>query len=77
MQPTSDMFWFYVLTEQKNGLPASEVVQKLNLAWLDEAPSRATIFRWYRDFVSGSQTSLSHATIPGQLYTDIYFPQFL
>lgn len=65
MQSASDMFRFYILTEQRNGLSASEAVQKRNLDWLDEAPLRATIFGSTRILLLVLKHHC-HASIPGR-----------
>lgn len=37
---------FYVFTEFHSGISSTEIIKKLTSVWGNEAPSRATIFRW-------------------------------
>jgi hypothetical protein len=44
------MMMFY---DSKRGLSAAESLENLNAAFGDEAPSRATVFRWFAEFKRG------------------------
>lgn len=48
----------YVFLEMKRGRAATDVYQQLLDTHLSNVPSRATIFRWWKDFSDGSRTSL-------------------
>lgn len=71
MEPTSEMLRFYVLTEQRNGLKAGEIHQKLVTAWDHHAPGLSTIHRWLSDFSSGSRSSFSDAVRAGRPLTTV------
>ena len=53
MEVGSQEFRMMMFYDSKRGLSAAESLANLNAAFGDEAPSRATVFRWFAEFKRG------------------------
>ena len=46
MEFSSEIIWFYIFVESKQGTNDSEIYKKLAVALGDKAPSLPTVYRW-------------------------------
>ncbi|MFX9165696.1 hypothetical protein ABTN87_19735, partial [Acinetobacter baumannii] len=53
MELTREHFRAMIFYDFKAGLNPAECVQRLQLAFGDESPARATVFRWFKEFSRG------------------------
>ncbi|GFV13027.1 histone-lysine N-methyltransferase SETMAR [Trichonephila clavipes] len=53
MELTRECYRAIIFCDFKAGLNQGECVQRLQLAFVDESPCRATVFRWFQEFCSG------------------------
>lgn len=53
MELTREHFRAMIFYDFKAGLNQEECVQRLQLAFGDESPARATVFRWFKEFSRG------------------------
>ena len=53
MELTREYFRAIIFYNFKAGLNQEECVQWLQLAFGDESPARATVFRWFKEFSRG------------------------
>ena len=66
MEVTKEGTRFFIETMRRNGAPAAQVYALLSDAWKEDAPSRATVFRLYKDFASGARTSFEDCEHSGR-----------
>jgi hypothetical protein len=66
MDITKEGYRFFIETMRRNNKTPTEILDFLNMAWGDKAPSRATVFRTYNELESGARTSLSDAAHSGR-----------
>ncbi|GFY19506.1 histone-lysine N-methyltransferase SETMAR [Trichonephila clavipes] len=53
MECTREHYRAMIFYDFKAGLNQKEYVQRLQLAFGDESPCRATVVRWFKEFYSG------------------------
>ena len=53
MEVSQESYRVMTFYDFKVGLTEDQCVERLHSAFHDEAPSRATVFRWFREFQSG------------------------
>ena len=59
MDPTNEMFRFYVFTEMRRGKSAKKIFEHLHFVWESKTPSYDTVCRWIRDFQSEKRDSFT------------------
>lgn len=59
MEVTRECYRFFIETMRRNGETPTDILDYLNAAWGDKAPSKATVFRTFSELESGARTSLS------------------
>ena len=59
MELSNESFRSYVFIEMRRGQNPTEIYAQLQEAQLKNSPSRATVFRWFREFNEGERTSIS------------------
>ena len=72
MEVEREHFRAMILYDFKSGLNESQSLERLQQAFGDIAPSRATVFRWFQEFKRG-RTSLKdeeRASCPATTVTD-------
>lgn len=66
MEPSKEMFRFYVYTELQRGLTAKVISDQLTQVWHEKAPHYATVCRWYNKFSTQSTFTLSDSEKSGR-----------
>ena len=63
---TRDSYRFFIQTMQRTGHSASQIYRLLQKAWQEMAPSRATVFRLFRELEDGTRNSFQDAPQEGR-----------
>ncbi|GFU65041.1 histone-lysine N-methyltransferase SETMAR [Trichonephila clavipes] len=72
MELTREHYRFLIFYDFKAGLNQEGCVQRRQLAFGDESPCHATVFRWFKEFCSGhnSLQDEEHTKIPRSANSD-------
>ncbi len=69
MELSKEHFRAFAFIESERGCTPIEIYEQLLEAHVKDPPSRATVFRWCKDFTDGTRTSLFDAPRPGRPVT--------
>jgi hypothetical protein len=66
MDASNEHFRFYVCVETKRGQKPLQILEQLQSAFGDTAPSRTFVFKWSKQFESGNRDCVKNLPIPGR-----------